>query len=288
MRSFIIIVFSLILLLGCGGRSKKSSSTKFTYTLKTEKDTLTEKEQERQKELYEFLIGDTLPEETDGTFDDFIYSFASNPTLQLKRIIFPLPYYDGDGVVRIKKEEWKHDSLFVNDTFYTLLFDSEKSMDEIDVFSSKSIQLEWYLLDEYKVKRYYFEKINELWFLEAINMREMEKDNEEEFFDFFAQFTSDSIFQAQRIKQPLDFVTIDPDDEFSILETQLESSQWFAFKPPLPKGRLFNINYGQEVNDFSKHKIVVLRGIGNGFFNALFFANNGGKWKLYKFEDTSI
>ena len=283
-----IILFLTLLLASCGRKNEQSSSAQSTYadTLEDKKSIDTEKEKE--KELYQFLVGDTITEETDGTFDDFIYSFAADSDLQIKRIIFPLPYYDGDGVVRLKKEDWVHDSLFVNNNFYTLLFDTEAAMDSIDSLSSKSVQLEWYILDEKKVKKYYFERINEMWYLEAINLREIEDSKGEDFFDFYTQFSRDSIFQSERIKQPLLFTTIDPDDDFSILETQLETGQWFAFQPPMPKDRLFNINYGQNSQDLSSQKIIVFRGIGNGFFNALSFVRERGKWRLYKFEDTSI
>ncbi len=275
-------------MVSCGRKSESSSSTRSDFAVVVEDTNAINKEKEKEKELYQFLIGDTVVEESDGTFDDFIYSFASNSEMQLKRIIFPLPYYDGDGVVRIKEEEWVHDSLFINNYYYTLLFDTEEAMDSIDSLSSKSVQLEWYLLNEQKVKKYYFERINELWFLEAINLREMEKSKEEDFFDFYTQFSRDSVFQAERIKTPLLFTTIDPDDDFSILETQLETGQWFAFQPPMPKDKLFNINYGQNSQDLSSQKIIVFRGIGNGFFNALSFVKEKGKWKLFKFEDTSI
>ncbi|NLZ73051.1 MAG: DUF4348 domain-containing protein [Bacteroidales bacterium] len=290
MRTIITVIFCLtFLLVSCGRRTKQSSSsTSWNYIQTTTNDSLTHLEQEKQKELYEFLIGDTLPRKTDGTFDDFIYAFASNSELQLKRIIFPLPYYDEDGVSRINEEDWVHDSLFINNNYYTLLFDTEEEMDGLDSLSSKSVQIELYLLAERKVKTYYFVRINDVWFMEAINLRDIEGGDKEGFFDFFAHFSADSLFQAHRIVQPLQFVTIDPDDEFSILETELEPGQWFAFRPPVPKDYLFNINYGQNTENLSNHKIVVFRGIGNGFFNALFFTRIDGLWKLFKFEDTSI
>ena len=49
--------------------------------------------------------------------------------------------------------------------------------------------------------------------------------------EFFARFATDSLFQSSRIAHPLIFVTSDPDDDFSILETSLDLNQWFAFKP---------------------------------------------------------
>lgn len=104
----------------------------------------------------------------------------------------------------------------------------------------------------------------------------------------FSDILQDSLFQSQRVREPLAFVTSDPDDDFSILETTLDLNQWFAFKPVLPVDRLSNINYGQRNDDDSPTKILALKGIGNGFSNILYFRRKAGEWELYKFEDTSI
>ena len=90
------------------------------------------------------------------------------------------------------------------------------------------------------------------------------------------------------IPTPLQFVTIDPDDEFSILETTLDVNQWYAFRPSLPTDRLSNINYGQKNEDTSRTKILKVNGIGNGYSNVFYFRRRGGEWEMYKYEDTSI
>lgn len=138
------------------------------------------------------------------------------------------------------------------------------------------------------VKKYYFERVKGAWMLEGINLRSIERKESEDFVDFFARFASDSLFQSNRVQDPLLFVTTDPDDDFSILETTLDLNQWLAFKPTLPTDRLSNINYGQQNDDHSATKILALKGIGNGFSNILYFQRKDGEWKLYKFEDTSI
>ena len=126
------------------------------------------------------------------------------------------------------------------------------------------------------------------WMLEAINLRPIKQNDNENFVEFFGHFAADSLFQSKRVCEPLAFVTTDPDDDFSILETTLDLNQWFAFKPGLPADRLSNINYGQRNDDDSPTKILALKGIGNGFSNILYFRRKAGEWELYKFEDTSI
>lgn len=228
------------------------------------------------------------PIEADESFDDFIYSFASDKELQIQRVKFPLPYYNGDEKKNIEQRFWKHDNLFTKQNYYTLLFDREEDMDLVGDTSLTSVQVEWLYMKTRMIKKYYFERVKGAWILEAINLRSIEHNENENFVEFFTRFASDSLFQSRRVQDPLMFVTTDPDDDFSILETTLDLNQWFAFKPVLPADRLSNINYGQQNSDQSATKILALKGIGNGFSNILYFHRKAGEWELYKFEDTSI
>lgn len=238
--------------------------------------------------LAEDLSEEPEPTQADESFDDFIYNFASDNALQRRRIKFPLPYYKEERKLNIEEKHWKHDSLFTNDRIYTILFDKEKDMDLVGDTSLTSVQVEWIYVKTQMLKRYYFERIKGAWILEAINYRPLQKDGNEDFMEFFARFATDSLFQSSRIARPLIFVTSDPDDDFSILETSLDLNQWFAFKPELPTVRLSNIRYGQRIDANSSTKILALKGVGNGFSNILYFRRRAGEWKLYKFEDTSI
>ena len=231
---------------------------------------------------------DPQPIQADESFDDFIYNFASDDVLQRQRVKFPLPYYNGDEKSNIEERNWKHDDLFTKQHYYTLLFDREEDMDLVGDTSLTSVQVEWMFVKTRMVKRYYFERIKGAWIQEAINLRPIKQNDNENFVEFFGHFAADSLFQSKRVCEPLAFVTTDPDDDFSILETTLDLNQWFAFKPGLPADRLSNINYGQRNDDDSPTKILALKGIGNGFSNILYFRRKAGEWELYKFEDTSI
>lgn len=229
-----------------------------------------------------------LPATSDESFNDFIYVFAADTAFQRSRIVFPLPYYEEDTPRKIEKEDWAHDDLFVKQTYYTLLLDNEDEPDHTCDDLQTSVQVEWIYMKTHKVKRYYFERVNGHWMLEAINLRPIVKSKRAGFVDFFVRFAVDSLYQIRHIREPLRFVTTDPDNDFSIIETTLDAEQWFAFKPVLPDEKLSNIIYGHETTDETPYKIVQLKGIGNGFLNTLFFRRKpDGKWELYKFEDTS-
>ncbi|WP_303916823.1 DUF4348 domain-containing protein, partial [Bacteroides mediterraneensis] len=201
----------------------------------------------------------------------------------------PFSEYKGKQVTRIQKADWKFDPLFSREPAYTVLFDKEEDMEIEKDTSLHSVQVDWIFLTDRRVKRYYFQRKKDSWFLEAINVEKLpdEEDGKEDFYTFYERFSRDSVFQQERLRDPLKFVTADPEDEFQILETTLEQGQWFAFRPPMMKGRMTNVHYGQPENIRSDYKVVEFKGFGNGFSNTLYFERYGGVWKLMRFEDLS-
>ena len=162
---------------------------------------------------------EVIPATADESFADFFYNFASNEGFQHSRIVFPISYYKGKEVVRISKEDWKYDPLFSRDPVYTVLFDREEEMELEKDTAVRSVQVDWIYLKDRQVKRYYFQRINDSWFLEAINKEKLAhaEGGREDFFDFYFRFANDSVFQGERLADPLSFVTVDPEDEFQIL-----------------------------------------------------------------------
>lgn len=279
-------VFSGLLLLlfiaACGNKQKTSDPfaalTQMVDSARQQPDSLQQPVEDESPK----------PIEADELFDDFIFNYASDDALQRQRTIFPLPYYKDDTPVKIEKKYWEHDYLFSQQSYYTLLFDREEDMDMVGDTALTSVQVEWVYLKTRMVKKYYFERIKGAWMLEAINLRKIEKGENEDFVDFYARFVTDSVYQSKHIHTPLKFITLDPDDEFSILETTLDLNQWYAFRPILPTDRLSNINYGQKNEDQSTTKILKVNGIGNGYSTVFYFRKKRGEWELYKYEDTSM
>lgn len=282
MRKLLLGFFLLVFLISCG--NKKTKIDPFA-TLTDMVDSVSIR---KTDSLYQQAKEEPKPIEADELFDDFIFNYASDNALQKQRTIFPLPYYNGESPTKIEEKFWKHDYLFTNQSYYTLLFDKEDDMDMVGDTTLKSVQVEWIYLKTRMVKKYYFERRKGMWKLEAINLRHIEEKENEDFVSFYARFATDSVYQSRHLSAPLQFITIDPDDEFSILETTLDVNQWYAFRPVLPVDKLSNINYGQQNEDNSNTKILKVNGIGNGYSNIFYFRRRGGEWELYKYEDTSI
>lgn len=282
MKKLLVGFIFFSFLISCGNRKTKidpfATITEMVDSAGNKVDTLQQAEEKEEPK----------PMEADELFDDFIFNYASDDALQRQRTMFPLPYYNGDAPSKIEKKFWKHDYLFTKQSYYTLLFDKEEDMDMVGDTALKSVQVEWIYLKTRMVKKYYFERKKGMWMLEAINLRHIEEGENEDFVGFYTRFATDSLYQNRHISDPLQFITIDPDDEFSILETTLDVNQWYAFRPVMPADKLSNINYGQQNEDKSNTKILKVNGIGNGYSNIFYFRKRGGEWELYKFEDTSI
>ena len=282
MKKLLLAFLLFTFLISCGNKKAKmdpfATITEMVDSAGHKADTLLEAEVKEEPK----------PMEADELFDDFIFNYASDDALQRQRTVFPLPYYNRDTPSKIEEEFWKHDYLFTKQNYYTLLFDKEEDMDMVGDTTLTSVQVEWIFLKTRMVKRYYFERKRGMWMLEAINLREMEKGENEDFVEFYTRFVTDSVYQSKHIRHPLQFITIDPDDEFSILETTLDVDQWYAFRPVLPTDRLSNINYGQKNEDLSDTKILKVNGIGNGYSNIFYFRKRSKGWGLEKDEDRSI
>jgi len=284
MKKLIIGICLLGWMSSCGGGKKHSEvqmeQTEPVDSIEWMTDSLLVEEIEEEPEVSVYA---------ERSFADFLYNFATSEKFQLRRIIFPLPYYMDNKKGSIEKEEWVHDPLFSQQEFYTMLYDNLDDIEMEKDTASTSVRIEWIDLKRKKMKRYYFERLYGWWKLEAIDdaSMPMEETEQEDFYEFYVRFANDSLFQAERVADPLPFVAPDPDDDFQILETTIQKSQWFTFQPKLPNEYLTNVNYGQRLNHDSRTRIIELRGFGNGFSNTLYFRCRNGEWKLTRFEDFS-
>ena len=284
MKKLIVGICLLGWLASCGGGKKQTAVQEegmvSVDSMELVADSLLVEEVEEEPEV---------PASADESFADFLYNFALDEKLQLRRILFPLPYYMDNKKDSIEKEEWVHDPLFSQQEFYTMLYDNLDDSELEKDTASTSVRIEWIDLKANKMKRYYFERLYGWWKLEAIDDATMTKEDngQEDFYEFYERFANDSLFQAERVADPLPFVAPDPDDEFEILETTIQKAQWFTFQPQLPKEFLTNVNYGQRLDRNSRTRVIELRGFGNGFNNTLYFRCRNGEWKLTKFEDLS-
>lgn len=228
----------------------------------------------------EVLPAETMvPRAADELFDDFFFNFIVNKKMQKSRIKFPLPVVDGDKKEMIAKEEWKMDHFFMNQGYYTLIFDNHKQLNLLKDTSVSHVTVEKIYLDKKRVKQYVFGRENGLWQLNSIKLTDTYNVQNASFIDFYQKFANDTAFQIQHLCNPVAFTGPDPDDDFQQMEGVITPDTWLAFSPEIPVKMIYNIVYGQNYTE-SNRKIFLIRGIANGLEIEMVFKRIGGKWML--------
>lgn len=231
----------------------------------------------------EKLIEETpMPKAADELFDDFVFNFAANRKLQMKRVHFPLPVYHNDKLVKtIEKRAWKMEHFFMHQDYYTLILDNQKQMNLVKDTAIDHVVIEKVFYAKKTVQQFLFNRINGEWMMTSITYKPMYTNMNASFLKFYGKFATDSAFQAEHLHNPVKFVGPDPDDDFSTMSGDIEPETWPAFAPQLPHGMIYNIIYGQKYAE-SNQKIFVIRGIANGMETILTFKRVHGKWMLTK------
>lgn len=273
---FVVIAFTLMMWTTTGCSDKKASGADSAMTDSTDTtvaDTL------------EKLISEQpMPKAADELFDDFIFNFAANKKLQMKRIQFPLKVVNGKTEKMLNKGQWKMEHFFMNQGYYTLIFDNRRQMNLVKDTSINHVVVEKIYLKRKKVKQYVFNRINGQWMLVEVNTGAMYQNNNASFLNFYQKFATDSAYQTRHLDNPIHFSGPDPDDDFSTMTGDIAPETWPAFAPELPSGFIYNIMYGQKYTQ-SNQKIFVMRGIANGMEMELTFRCHGKDWKLTKLSE---
>lgn len=225
-----------------------------------------------------------MPVAVDELFDDFIFNFAANHKLQIKRIKFPLQVDDCGEKRTIAKSDWKMEHFFMEQGFYTLIFDTERQMNAVKDTTINNVVVEKINLANEKVKDYVFKRINGAWMLVAIRKSELSQHPNSSFLSFYQKFATDASFQERSLNNPVIFTGQDPDDDFSTMTGEIAPETWPAFAPELPSGKIYNIIYGHGKTS-GNQKIFLMRGISNGMEMQLTFKCVGGDWKLVKLSE---
>lgn len=277
-RLLFVVGIAGLLLVACQGQKNNSESAAeesadSTQTVDTTATTL-------QEEIAE---EGPMPKAADELFDDFIFNFAANKKLQVSRVKFPLKVMRGDEVSYVSKGQWQMEYFFMNQDYYTLLFNSEEEMERVQ--QSTTIEhavVEKIYLEAKTVKQFVFDRVNGLWMLQQVIHMPLSESKNASFLMFYEQFSkNEDGYQAKHLSESVNFAGPDPDDDFGRMEGVITPDTWEAFAPDLPSNMIYNIVYGEPQKETGR-KIFVLRGIANGLELELTFKHEGGKWKLTK------
>lgn len=223
--------------------------------------------------------GEVMPVGADELFDDFFFNYASNRRQQQERTVFPLPVITDDQKQLVERDKWKMEPFFMNQDYYTLIFDSSPQEDLVHDTLVSEATVERFDLDRDRVEQFVFSRRSGRWMLHEVRRMPLQRNANAQFLKFYQQFATDSVFQHASLAQQIIFSGPDPDDDFSTIEGMITPDFWEAFRPDLPQHVLYNIVYGRQ-NPASTHKIMLLRGIANGLEVELTFHLRKGHWIL--------
>ena len=262
------------LLMACTGNKASSEQED---GMDAETDSLTADSLAKAEEA----AAEVMPMGADELFDDFFFNFASNRKLQLERISFPLTVQGEGKKLTISRSQWKMDAFFMQQDYYTLIFDSEQQMDLVKDTTVSETVVEKIDLQQNHVRQYLFSRASGRWMMTGINDQTLQRNDNAPFLSFYQHFVSDSVFQQQCLANQMEFSGPDPDDDFQQIEGMITPDQWGAFAPEFPQNIIYNIVYGHQ-HAAATRKILVLRGIANGLEMEVTFKQHRGRWKLTK------
>lgn len=280
-RSLFVLCCTLLVMTGCKDKATATASQSLQEEELTELSGSDEAEADEEV-LEELLVDETpMPVAAEELFDDFFFNYASSMRVQLERTVFPLVSRNGEITDTIDRAEWKFNPFFMQQGYYTLIFDKESQIELVKDTSVGETVVETFLAYTDSVVHHHFKRSNGKWQLFEVRRLPLDGNPNASFVCFYRQFVSDSVFQQQSLAHIIEFSGPDPDDEDAEMKGFITPDSWEGFAPQFPELPLYNIVYGRQ--DTVEHqRIFIIRGISNGEELEVTFNCEGNSWKLVK------
>jgi len=221
----------------------------------------------------------------DRAFDDFMFAFVRSPRLQRERVVYPLPFSSPDSTRSgsLRFLDCNGEFGFLRGDYYTQLFGNASQIEETKVSEENAVSVERISLLEGQIRSFLFERRHGKWMLVGLREQEIAQSDYADFLAFYAQFSSDSIFQRRHLAPRLRFSMLDPEDEGNYVEGTITAQQWFSFCPEVPGGIISNIRYGQTYSP--RHMVLQKCGSANGLQEIFTFQRRAQRWLLISYEN---
>ena len=284
-----LLLVTLLLTTGCSNGSSRVKLP-FEVVTVTKTDSLDEEWEEEEDSFLmdESMEEEPLPATVNELFDDFLFAFDQNSSLQRQRIRFPLPIVEANGETRqMQRSEWTHHSLSQEQDFCTILWNSRSQMSLVQDSAVSKATVEQIYLHSRQIEAYLFRRDSTTgqWMLEEQHQLPFEHSQLQDFLDFYREWATDSLYQRRHIQNPLNMVLTDENEENGTIEGTIDVDQWFEFAPDLPGDVITNIDYGQSYHN--PHRMILqVRGFSNSLQILLTFHRDAaGNWRLIKYEN---
>lgn len=223
-----------------------------------------------------------MPVAADELFDDFFFNFAASRKVQTERVKFPLTVMNFGKKIMLEKRQWKRESFFMKQGYYTLIFPKYSLTKLVKDTTVSDVTVERIAIPKGVVTKWHFLRERGLWYMDSMVKTAIKNHDDAAFLKFYERFATDSAFQQHSLCDPVIFSGPDPDDDFSTMTGEVLPEQWPMFAPWLPSGTIYNIVYGAQPYPVTNFRVFMLRGIANGMQMEMQFVKVAGKWRLKK------
>ena len=280
------LVATLVSLFSCGGRTTNFNTPDEGESDELELSTLDDTEEVAEEEE-ELGIGEKVSPAIDGVFNDFLFAYLHSRSLRSERTDKPLRLEHATRPTEMLEEfDPVFEFGFLSGEYFTTLYGNIIQMheeDEMEHESDSAVDVQRINLNDGTIRNFLFQKEQEQWRLTSIREATFGDDDLGDFLSFYAQFSTDSLFQTQTIADPLHIVIRDYEDEDSSIDGIIDADQWQTFCSEVPSGIISNIRKGQS---YGGHRIVLRKsGLSNGLQEVFTFTKEKGNWRLTKYEN---
>lgn len=223
----------------------------------------------------------------DEVFNDFLYTFIANHSLQKQRIMFPLTVVDVSGdTTMLQRQDWYDDFDFLtSNDYFTVLYNTEEQIEEEKLDTvERYVSVEQITFADATIKSYDFERTGGKWMLRGINSRHFADSDLGDFLSFYSSFSIDSLFRQEHLQRYVSISITDPEDDSQRIEGTIEREQFPIFCPSVPEGVISNIRYGQPY-DNPGSMLLVKSGQGNGLQETFAFKKKSDTWQMVRYEN---
>lgn len=221
--------------------------------------------------------------EADGLFDDFIYRFAQDSTLQYERIVFPLEYRKDGEALRLDREDWKYDSVYSAESEYTYIYDGKEVKEKLCDTTVRKATLEVVDLRAERVRLLHFFREGIHWRLKMLEEHDIASDSRHAFFAFYSKFVSDVKYQQEHVHDPFYFTTFD-NDSFQEIEGWVSADLWSDYRIDFPREQVINSVYDDE-RPVTPYRTFVIGSPSSGVNCTVLFKCTSGRWELVRLEN---
>lgn len=218
-------------------------------------------------------------------FDDFLYNYIQDTSLQRERAVFPLPETMADGSVRhISEEDWSKDYCFTSADYTIALYNDEAEMSINEDTALARASVDKLDLAQETITVYDFMRHAAHWKLVAIRNMGFAGSDLNDFLVFYARFASDAAFRNMSLASSIHIRMTDPDDESQSIDGFISREQWPTIGAEAPDGTIMNIRYGQQYLH-SKRIMMEKTSMGDGMSEVFSFAKGSKGWELVGYEN---